>query len=162
MKAFIFNEMPPVSFNFILICFLLLLLILIPAYSTADFYEYTDNNGVLHFTDNPADVPKDQRASLKPHAEIKSNDAAIQNTENAFDDVLKAIEEAAQKAKIEDIELQREKLNTIEAELEAERKRLEQEKEELQNQKKKQSATPLFSTTTNTSNSWKKRSRRII
>ncbi len=120
-----------------LLTFLLTVLMLTTVASYAEFYEYKDADGVLHFTDNPADVPKDQRVSLKPHAEIKSNDAAIQNAENAFDDVLKAIEEAAQKAKIEDIELQREKLNAIEAELDAERNLLEKERKALQEKKKK-------------------------
>jgi predicted RNase H-like nuclease (RuvC/YqgF family) len=42
----------------------------IPAFGK--YYRYTDANGVLRFTDNLADVPKDQRPNVKTFKSIKS------------------------------------------------------------------------------------------
>jgi len=45
-----------------------------PTTVCAEFYKYRDQNGVLRFTDNIADVPKDQRVGVETRQEIKSNE----------------------------------------------------------------------------------------
>jgi len=43
---------------------LLLICVLLPASVWADFYQYRDQNGFLHFTDNIANIPEDQRSNV--------------------------------------------------------------------------------------------------
>ena len=40
----------------------------------ADYYQYTDENGVRHFTENYADIPEEYRPDVGVHATIKSSD----------------------------------------------------------------------------------------
>ena len=51
-----------------LIIFLLILL-LVPALSFAEFYKYRDKDGILRFTDNLVDVPEDQRPKVHSYSE---------------------------------------------------------------------------------------------
>lgn len=44
-----------------------------PVYS--EYYQYTDSNGVLRFTDNIANVPQEQRPDVKTHQSVKSSPA---------------------------------------------------------------------------------------
>ncbi len=46
----------------ICVCFLLLL----PKAASAQYYQYKGTDGALHYTDNLADVPADQRPNVKP------------------------------------------------------------------------------------------------
>ena len=43
----------------------------VPAFGK--YYQYTDANGVLRFTDNLADVPKDQRPNVKTYKSVKGS-----------------------------------------------------------------------------------------
>jgi hypothetical protein len=43
---------------------LLLICVLPPASVWADFYQYRDQNGFLHFTDNIANIPEDKRSKI--------------------------------------------------------------------------------------------------
>ena len=47
----------------------LLILLLVPALSFAEFYKYRDKDGVLRFTDNLVDVPEDQRPKVDSYSE---------------------------------------------------------------------------------------------
>ena len=47
----------------------LLILLLVPALSFAEFYKYRDKDGVLRFTDNLVDVPEDQRPKVDNYSE---------------------------------------------------------------------------------------------
>jgi len=47
-------------------------LLLLPENSLAEYYKYRDNDGVLRFTDNILEVPKDQRDQIMRYEEIKS------------------------------------------------------------------------------------------
>ncbi|RKY75224.1 hypothetical protein DRQ07_12220 [candidate division KSB1 bacterium] len=48
---------------------IVLILLLIPIFSSAEFYQYKDKNGVLHFTDNISEIPRDQRLKIKSYEE---------------------------------------------------------------------------------------------
>ena len=48
-----------------------LVLLTVPTYG--EYYQYTDANGVLRFTDNIASVPPDQRPKVKTHQSVKSD-----------------------------------------------------------------------------------------
>lgn len=49
---------------------LLVVLSLIPMPVFAEFYKYKDANGVLRFTDNLLEVPKDQREKIQTYKEV--------------------------------------------------------------------------------------------
>lgn len=48
--------------------------LLLVSVSQAEYYKYTDEKGVVHFTDNLLEVPQSQRGALKAYDEIKSTD----------------------------------------------------------------------------------------
>lgn len=78
---------------------LLVALLLIPMPVFAEFYKYKDANGVLRFTDNLLDVPKDQRENIQiykevvtpePESEIsdaQKEDAALKNQNNRAEQI---------------------------------------------------------------------------
>ena len=45
------------------------ILISLPIGVSAEFFQYTDENGIQRFTDNLADVPKDQRNKVQQYVE---------------------------------------------------------------------------------------------
>jgi hypothetical protein len=47
------------------------LFLLLPNSSFAEFYKYLDENGVVRYTDNPLEIPKDQQKSAQSYREIK-------------------------------------------------------------------------------------------
>jgi hypothetical protein len=60
-------------------CFLWTLvfsLLLISHSSFAEFYKYRDENGVVRYTDNPLEIPKDQQENVEAYREIKVLEAA--------------------------------------------------------------------------------------
>jgi len=62
--------------------FSLLLVVLVfsfPVSSNADTYQWTDNQGVVNFTDNPDNVPKKYRAKIKVTPSVDSS----QGTQNS-------------------------------------------------------------------------------
>ena len=55
-------------------CFLwtfVILLFLVSNSSYAEYYKYRDKNGVVRYTDNPLEIPKDQQENVKAYREIK-------------------------------------------------------------------------------------------
>ncbi len=48
---------------------LFLICMLLPSSVLAEYYQYRDQNGVLRFTDNLADVPEDQRQQIESYTE---------------------------------------------------------------------------------------------
>lgn len=58
-----------------LVIFAALLLCLAGANTFAEYYQYIDQNGVRHFTDNILEVPENQRKKLKVHQSIDSKSA---------------------------------------------------------------------------------------
>jgi hypothetical protein len=53
----------------LLYALLFLICMLLPSSVLAEYYQYRDQNGVLRFTDNLADVPEDQRQQIKSYTE---------------------------------------------------------------------------------------------
>jgi hypothetical protein len=53
----------------LLFALLFLICMLLPSSVLAEYYQYRDQNGVLRFTDNLADVPEDQRQQIKSYTE---------------------------------------------------------------------------------------------
>ena len=51
---------------------LAVVVICLPRVGNAEFYRYRDANGVLRFTDNLAEVPKDQRPGAQRYETFKS------------------------------------------------------------------------------------------
>ncbi|NOY68080.1 MAG: DUF4124 domain-containing protein [Deltaproteobacteria bacterium] len=56
--------------------FLLIFAAVIPA--SAKYYQYTGPDGAVHFTDNIAEVPEDQRPGVKSYREIEPDQAVPQ------------------------------------------------------------------------------------
>ncbi len=52
-----------------------IILISLPIFVSAEFYQYTDKNGVQRFTDNLADVPVDQRKKVQQYLEGQTLEA---------------------------------------------------------------------------------------
>lgn len=99
---------------------LLVALSLIPITVFAEFYKYKDANGVLRFTDNLLDVPKDQREKIQTYKEVVTPEP-----EPDISDAQK--EEAALKnhnSRAEQINNEREALEQSFMALDAERKSL--------------------------------------
>ncbi len=46
-----------------------LALMLVPLISSAEFYKYRDESGVLRYTDDMNEIPKDQRPNMDAYSE---------------------------------------------------------------------------------------------
>ena len=53
----------------LLYALLFLICMWLPSSALAEYYQYRDQNGVLRFTDNLADVPEDQRQQIESYTE---------------------------------------------------------------------------------------------
>lgn len=81
--------------------YLFLLLVVglaMPGY--AEFYQYTDESGVLRFTDDLIQVPENQRAKIKKYMEPDDYLSSEQHAQKAF----KARQESAAEEKMESLE----------------------------------------------------------
>ncbi len=56
----------------LLFALLFLICMWLPSSVLAEYYQYRDQNGVLRFTDNLADVPKDQRQQIESYTESEA------------------------------------------------------------------------------------------
>ena len=56
------------------IIIMLLILLALPALSSAEIYKYRDKNGILRFTDNLTEVPLAQRENVDEYQEIKTRE----------------------------------------------------------------------------------------
>ena len=59
---------------------MLLILVVLPVLVSAEIYKYRDQNGVLRFTDNLAEVPISQRENMEQYQEIKTTAGAVEQT----------------------------------------------------------------------------------
>jgi len=62
---------------------ILLVLLMLPMFASAEIYKYRDQNGVLRFTDNLTEVPIAQRKNIEHYKEVKTapatNEAPVQD-----------------------------------------------------------------------------------
>jgi len=96
---------------------ILAVLSLIPIPACAEYYKYKDSNGVIRFTDNLLDVPKDQRENMQAYKESvspgpKPETAGVMQEETTFQD---------KNSRIEQLNSERESLDQSFKDLEAER-----------------------------------------
>ncbi len=56
----------------LLYALLFLICMLLPSSVLAEYYQYRDQNGVLRFTDNLADIPEDQRQQIESYTESET------------------------------------------------------------------------------------------
>jgi len=59
---------------------MLMILLALPAIASAEIYKYRDQNGVLRFTDNLAEVPLTQRENIQQYQEIKATADTAEQT----------------------------------------------------------------------------------
>ncbi len=57
---------------------MLLALLVLPMFSSAEIYKYRDQNGILRFTDNLTEVPVAQRENIDQYQEIKTKPAVAE------------------------------------------------------------------------------------
>lgn len=96
---------------------LFLSLMLIPGLCFAEFYKYRDASGVMRFTDNLADVPKDQRQNIREYQEAVTPDAA--------EGPVKEVQPLDLNTRADQLNAERDMLAKEYAELEKERENLE-------------------------------------
>ncbi|MCJ7618560.1 MAG: DUF4124 domain-containing protein, partial [Desulfobacterales bacterium] len=53
----------------VLVCIIFVSFIFFPCLCWADYYRYQDKNGVIHFTDDMADIPEDRLNNIKTYQE---------------------------------------------------------------------------------------------
>jgi hypothetical protein len=75
----------------LLFALLFLICMWLPSSVLAEYYQYRDQNGVLRFTDNLADVPEDQRQQIERYSE--SGDLFTQEDESEVEAEDEALEE---------------------------------------------------------------------
>lgn len=105
------------------ILILFLSLMLIPGLSFAEFYKYKDANGVLRFTDNLGEVPKDQRETIQEYKETITPKATEEPVPETLD----------LNARADQLNVERDSLAKEYAELEKERENLEKTTRDPQN-----------------------------
>jgi hypothetical protein len=123
---------------------LALICLWLPCQASAEFYRYTDKNGVVHFTDDLAQVPEDQRPDVRRYSEPddlltpqqraqKARQKAVRLQEAATASVKKKVKkEAILKTNDRSVVA---RLNKIKAALDEEHAGLVKEKETLVNEK---------------------------
>ena len=57
---------------------MLMILLALPVLASAEIYKYRDQNGILRFTDNLAEVPLAQRENVDQYQEIKTREDAFE------------------------------------------------------------------------------------
>jgi len=119
-----------------LFALLIMLYLWLPTSVWAEFYKYKDQNGTLHFTDNIAEVPKDQRPQVERYTEQKDQVAPEKKRRKVRRE--DSGQQKAQVDKIKKIEIRQEKtkiaaenLSRIKAAMDKEYANLMKEKKTL-------------------------------
>lgn len=103
---------------------------LVPLISSAEFYKYTDKSGVLRYTDDMNEIPKDQRPKMDAYSE--PDDFIIPEEEQQkIEDAKKAQKDAEAAKSIKDRDAMRLKLDNTKNALDKEYEELKQTKQEL-------------------------------
>jgi len=56
----------------VFVCLIFVSFIVFPYLCRADYYRYRDKNGVIHFTDDMADIPEDRLNNIKTYQDLRS------------------------------------------------------------------------------------------
>lgn len=102
----------------IFLLFVALVLISTPGH--AEYYKYKDANGVIRFTDNLLEVPKDQREKIEVYKEVVTPEP----TSELSEDQEEGVSLKDQISQVEQMNRERENLEQIYNDLDAERKSL--------------------------------------
>ncbi len=106
-----------------------LTLMLVPFISSAEFYKYKDESGVLRFTDDLTEIPKDQRPKMDAYSE--PDDFVTPEQKQQKIDAKKA-QKAAEAAKVvKDKDAMRLKLDNTKIALDKEYEELKKTKQDL-------------------------------
>lgn len=106
--------------------------------ASGEFYKYRDQNGVLRFTDNLAEVPPDQRPKVTTYEGAQTSadsPPGPSSAPSASEEKAAAISGAGDQAR-EDIEEERQRLEQVKQTLDKEREELARKKEELKEERK--------------------------
>ena len=125
----------------LLYALLFLICMWLPSSALAEYYQYRDQNGVLRFTDNLADVPEDQRQQIESYTESEDfvmteeesleylQDTSVQ--EETGEDMEGAYQSEETETGRDDNLAQLKKLNQVKAALDEEFAELMEEKQAL-------------------------------
>ena len=125
----------------LLFALLFLICMLLPSSVLAEYYQYRDQNGVLRFTDNLADIPEDQRQQIESYTESEDfvmteeesleylQDTSVQ--EETGEDMEGAYQSEETETDRDDNLAQLKKLNQVKATLDEEFAELMEEKQVL-------------------------------
>lgn len=125
----------------LLYALLFLICMWLPSSVLAEYYQYRDQNGVLRFTDNLADVPEDQRQQIESYTESEDyvmteeespeylQDTSVQ--EETGEDMVGADQDEETETIRDDNLAQLKKLNQMKAALDEEFAELMEEKQAL-------------------------------
>lgn len=110
-----------------------LMLIMVPALSSAEFYKYRDKSGTLRFTDNLAEVPIDQRKQMTNYKETDDYLTPEQKARKAKEEAAEEATEESGEAPLtaETIDAERRKLAEKKISLDEEGLALKKERDDL-------------------------------
>lgn len=99
---------------------ILAVLSLIPIPVCAEYYRYKDTNGVVRFTDNLLNVPEDQRENIQTYKEAATPEPKADTSDVSTGE----LNSKGRNSRIEELNSERESLEQIYKDLDAERKSL--------------------------------------
>ena len=99
---------------------ILTLLSLVPIHVCAEYYKYKDANGVIRYTDNLLNVPREQRENIQAYKEVATPEPGPGIPDGQKEDAASAVENQ----RIEQLNRERESLEELFKELQAEQKSL--------------------------------------
>ncbi len=106
-----------------------LALMLVPLISSAEFYKYKDKSGVLRFTDDMNEIPKDQRSKMDAYSEPA--DFITPEQEQQKIETAQKAQKAAEAAVVKDKDAMRVKLDNTSNALDKEYEELKKTKQDL-------------------------------
>ena len=108
---------------------IVLTLMLVPLISSAEFYKYKDESGVLRYTDDLNEIPKDQRPNMDAYSE-PADFITPEQEQQKIEDAEKA-QKDAEAEKVEDKDAMRVKLDNTSNALDKEYEELKKTKQDL-------------------------------
>ena len=107
-----------------------LTLMLVPFISSAEFYKYRDKSGVLLYTDDISEIPKDQRPKIDAYSE-PDDFITPEQKQQKIEDAEKAQKDDAAANRVKDKDAMRAKLDNTKIALDKEYEELKKAKQDL-------------------------------